>query len=128
MNGLRRWLPILVLITTALLIGSLAGRVLLPVQFAESGSSQLKDHDVNLSIAPEREYVRVHYPRILLPTEPEIQESNLPEWPVVLQLVLAGVLSLSLFARMPRRYLESASHRLGGWRESNLQYRFIQSR
>lgn len=54
--------------------------------------------------------------------------TQLPAFPPVLLALLPVLVALPLLVRWPSGYLNFANHRLGGWQESNLQFRFTQSR
>jgi hypothetical protein len=77
-------------------------------------------------IAGDNQLLRVSTLRV--PTQ-KVQSHHEPllPWFVVLPLSLWSVFCAS-HCTIPRSYLAFASPRLGGWQESNLQFRFIHSR
>lgn len=53
---------------------------------------------------------------------------QLPAFSPLLLILLPLLVAKPLLGRWPPGYLNFANHRLGGWQEANLQFRFTQSR
>ena len=88
------------------------------VQQTVAETSQVRTvSEGHLTLAPKRQAVRNHSGSAQLPAL----------FPLLLTL-LPVLIVTPVLGRWPLGYLNFANHRLGGWQEANLQFRFTQSR
>ncbi|KXF82638.1 hypothetical protein [Enterovibrio coralii] len=118
-------LPFLITLLMALLLGNTAAVVsqdLLqaPLTLAASQDSQ---PDASLdTFLPRYTNSRAHQP------EPKAPEKDVASWPILLMTIAMLLALFRAASTLPRSYLTSDNHRLAGWQDSNLQFRFIHSR
>ncbi len=118
-------LSFFVTLLTVLLISHAAGVLgVQPTQVYQATSiSQETAPDLTL----ESIVSRVALPRLHAP-EPQAPKPDPVPWP----LLIISLALLSLAVRFPlhhpRHYLTQSSHRIAGWRDTNLQFRFIHTR
>ncbi|PKF49831.1 hypothetical protein [Enterovibrio nigricans] len=125
MRQLIQKLPFLITLLVALLLGNTVAVVsqdLLQAPLVLTASQDTQP-DASLDIAlPRFTASRATQP------EPQDSDNNPVPWPIVL-LTVAMLLSLfRVLQSLPRSYLLSDNHRLAGWQDSNIQFRFIHIR
>lgn len=125
MKNLIGRMSFFVTLLTVLLISHAAGVLgLQPTQiYQDTNISQETAPDVTLASIVSR----VALPRVHAP-EPQAPKPDPVPWPLL--IISLALLSFAMLAPLylPRHYLTQSSHRLAGWRDTNLQFRFVHTR
>lgn len=70
---------------------------------------------------------RIATQRIQIP-ETQIPTKDPALWPIAIMSIAVFIALLRHVSNTPRGYLSSYNHRLAGWQDNNLQFRFIHTR
>ncbi|WP_035387199.1 hypothetical protein, partial [Ferrimonas senticii] len=125
MRQLIQRLPLMMTLLMVLLLGNTT--TLLSQDLLQAPQSVLAGHDSRPDLSLDATLSQLASPRG--PQSEQKLKPKLPNsWPLVLMTIAMLLALVRLPVLLPRRYLLSPSHRLAGWQESNLQYRFIHSR
>ncbi|MDD1780151.1 hypothetical protein LRP49_02960 [Enterovibrio sp. ZSDZ35] len=118
-------LPFLITLLMALLIGNSVAVVSQDLLLAPTTLAAHQDSQPDASL--DRFLLRYTASRINEPdTEPS--DNDTVPWPIVLQTVAMLLLLFRVSQSLPRSYLLTDNHRLAGWQDTNLQFRFIHTR
>ena len=124
MKLLLKRFPFITLLTVLLLCNAVSSiGVNLKLENTTTTVSQEQIPNASLDILiPRIATQRIQIPETQIPTKDPAQ------WPIAIMSIAVFIALLRCVSNTPRGYLSSCNHRLAGWQDNNLQFRFIHTR